>query len=320
MITLFATPKPFRGHIDVIQRNALQSWKRLHPDVEIILFGNDDGAGEICREFGLRHEPRLLLSTTGAKRIDFLFGRAQEIARHDIVCYCNCDIILTREFRLAVERLLAWRRRFLMVGCRWDVDIVDPLDFLQPDWEERVVARAQSEGFRRFYYNVDYFVFPRGLYTDIPPLVLGRIWWDHWVVWKAHASGAAVVDVSEAVCAVHQNHNYDYHPQGKKGVWHDQEAKRNLELAGAWRRMRTIEDAEFRLTARGIRRQYFHWLAPAKRHGRNAWRPVRNFARTRVWHPFLDATRRLRHALGLKQTSLAFLFRRRSRRHPDDDF
>jgi len=57
MLTLFSTPKPFHGHIGVIQRNALKSWTVLHPDVEVILFGDDEGAADACRELGLRHEP-----------------------------------------------------------------------------------------------------------------------------------------------------------------------------------------------------------------------------------------------------------------------
>ena len=59
MLTLFSTPKPFRGHIGVIQRNALKSWTLLHPDVEIILFGDDEGTADICRELGLQHEPHV---------------------------------------------------------------------------------------------------------------------------------------------------------------------------------------------------------------------------------------------------------------------
>jgi hypothetical protein len=48
MITLFSTPKPFVGHVGVIQRNAILSWQRLHPDVEIILVGEDAGTAEVC--------------------------------------------------------------------------------------------------------------------------------------------------------------------------------------------------------------------------------------------------------------------------------
>ena len=32
-LTIFAVPKPFEGHIDVIQRNAIRSWQRLRPAV-----------------------------------------------------------------------------------------------------------------------------------------------------------------------------------------------------------------------------------------------------------------------------------------------
>jgi hypothetical protein len=31
-LTIFAVPKPFEGHIGMIQRNAIRSWKGLRPD------------------------------------------------------------------------------------------------------------------------------------------------------------------------------------------------------------------------------------------------------------------------------------------------
>ena len=52
MITFFSTPKPFRGHIGVIQRNAIQSWRLTHPDAEVILFGDEAGAAEVARRAG----------------------------------------------------------------------------------------------------------------------------------------------------------------------------------------------------------------------------------------------------------------------------
>jgi len=48
MITMFSTPKALIGHIDMIQRNAIRSWQRLDPDIEIILVGDDSGAAEVC--------------------------------------------------------------------------------------------------------------------------------------------------------------------------------------------------------------------------------------------------------------------------------
>jgi len=40
-LTIFATPKAFRGHFDVIQRNAISSWTKL--GVDVILMGDDAG-------------------------------------------------------------------------------------------------------------------------------------------------------------------------------------------------------------------------------------------------------------------------------------
>ena len=100
MLTLFGTPKPFRGHIGVIQRNALQSWKLLNPDVEIILFGDDEGTAEVCAELGLRHEPHVERHESGMKYLSYMFERTQSIARHDYLCYSNCDIVLMSDFRV----------------------------------------------------------------------------------------------------------------------------------------------------------------------------------------------------------------------------
>jgi hypothetical protein len=315
MITLFSTPKPFLGHIAIIQRNALMAWKLLHPDVEVILFGEDEGTEGICRSLGLRHEPNVLRSEYGTKRLDSIFGRAQELARHEIVCYANCDIILTQEFLSAFQKLQAWRSRFLMVGCRWDTNITEPLDFVRSDWQECLVARARLEGYQRFYHNIDYFLFPRGLFDAIPPLVIGRIWWDHWLVGKAHQSGAAVVDVSDVVCAVHQNHDYGYHPEGIEGVFNDIEARGNFELASRVTRLRTIEDAPYRLNATGIERNYFYWLAPAKRLWRRVSKKMRGKLRNKMWYPLLNITRKMRHAVGLKRDSIPRVLRSRERRH-----
>lgn len=303
MITLFSTPKPFRGHIGVIQRNALESWKRLHSDAEIILFGDDEGTAEICHELDLRYEPQVLRSNYGTKRLDSIFDCAQQLARHDTICYVNCDIILTREFLHAQQTLSVWRSRFLMVGRRWDTDITEALDFRVPDWEARIVGRAKNEGIKRFYHNIDYFLFPRGLYPKIPPLVIGRIWWDHWLVGKALSLGVAVVDVSEVVCAVHQNHDYGYHPRGMEGVWRDEEARSNHELARSDCRLATIEDAPYRLTAAGIEQNRFCWLAPIKRHLRQISKKIRAAGRTIIWHPLLDATRPVRHVIGIRKSA-----------------
>ncbi len=292
MLTIFTTPKPFKGHTNIIQRNAIKSWTLLHSDVEIIVFGDEEGAAEVCRELGIRHEPEVRRHEKGLKYLDYIFDRAQEIAHHDVVCYVNCDIILLDSFRRAVEQVTGRHHPFLMVGRRWDTDITEFLDFARPDWQDQLTALAAERGQRRTEYYIDYFVFTRGLYQRLPALVIGRVGWDNFLIWKARSIGAMVVDVSAVVKVVHQNHDYSYHPDGATGVWSDELAKRNYELAGA-HHIFTIEHAQYRLEQEGIK-----W---SLRYLAVEFKAFREKVFWSVWFAILGVTRPARHALGLRQ-------------------
>jgi hypothetical protein len=318
MLTLFSTAKPFVGHSAVIQRNALMSWKLLHEDVEIILFGDESGTAEICAELNLRHEPSVERTEEGAKLVRSVFEPAQEIARHPILCYVNCDIILGKDFLRAVDRVSRSTQRFLIVGRRWDSDITDPIRFSDSDWEVKLRGFVLREGVQRIYHNIDYFAFSKGIFKDIPALAIGRVWWDHWLIWKASQQKAVVVDASDVVMAIHQNHDYGYHPEGQKGVWYGEGAKRNFELAGGFRHLHTLEDATYRLTGSSIEPRRFYWLAPARRRVRRIVKRTRDAARVHFWHPVLEATRPLRHSIGLRQQNLQLTARKKVRRHEFD--
>ncbi len=146
MLTFFTTAKPFLGHSWRIQRNALASWTLVHPNAEVILFGDEQGAAETARELGPRHEPYVECNEYGTKRLDYMFSTARAIARHEILCYVNCDIILMEDFRHALERVKAGHSRFLMVGRRWDTEMPDLCDFSQANWRSQLQALALMRG------------------------------------------------------------------------------------------------------------------------------------------------------------------------------
>jgi hypothetical protein len=306
MLTLFTTAKPFLGHSAIIQRNALKSWTLLHPDVEVILFGDDAGAAETARALRLRHEPYVARSEQGSKRLDYMFSTARAVARHDILCYVNCDIILMDDFLRALKRVCEQHTEFLMVGRRWDIEMPEPWDFQQTSWRSRLQGVALMRGVQRSEEWIDHFAFSKSLYgASVPPLVVGRVHWDQWLVWKALHSDAAVVHASRSVIAVHQNHDYSYHPNGRAGVWHGIEADENFRLAGDGRHRRRISDTTEVLNATGIRSNA----------GRRQWSAARRTAKRcqhyvycEVLQPvaffFYDITRPLRHALGLRSGAL----------------
>jgi hypothetical protein len=291
MITFFSTPKPFRGHIGIIQRNAIQSWRLAHPDAEVILVGNEEGAAEAAHDLGARHEPEVDRNSLGTPLLSSLFERADRLARHDRLCFLNADILLTDDFLDACARLSQIRSRSLMVGRRCDVDITEPLDFSRPDWSSQIRSVARERGKLRPPQWIDFFVFPRGLlHQQVPPFAIGRPGYDNWLLWKVRAMGVPVVDVTQIVLAIHQNHDYSHHPGGLKGLWQDVEAQQNHALLAG--HFATIDNATHRLTPKALRPNYYHWIAKAKRKA--------SAARSACWFGLLALTRPLRRRLGLR--------------------
>lgn len=306
MLTFFTTPKPFAGTSDFIQRNAVGSWQLVHPSVEVILFGDEPGAAEVCRQLGIRHVPKVRRNAHGTKYLADIFDQAQEIAGHNVLCYVNCDILLMSDFTRAVESVSRLKKSFLLAGRRWDVDIQGPLDFQRTDWEEELRQLTFRTNRQRPAQWIDYFVFSKGLYYQkIPEFVIGRPGWDNWLIWFAISAGLSVVDVSQDVCAVHQNHDYSYHPEGESGVWQGEEAQENYRLLENGSKFRTLESAVYVLRSGQLRGNYARWLVLLGRYLRG-WLLA-------AWFAALKLTRPLRHRLGLKQESVGPAFWRRWR-------
>ncbi len=250
MLTFFAIPKHFRGLTVIIQRNAINSWTFLRPRPEIILFGGEEGTGKITAELGLVHISEIARNEHGTPLANDLFEKAQQRAENDLLCYINADIILLEDFFKAVEMISL--ERFLMVGQRVDLDYCDPLDFSSKDWTNRLRKKVEEEGKLHGHTGIDYIVFPRGLYREIPPFALGRTMWDNWLVYKARSLGVQVVDATRMATVIHQNHDYSHHPGQEAGVWNGAEAKKNVELAGGLKYEFTIKDSTLILGPEGL--------------------------------------------------------------------
>lgn len=259
MLTIFALPKPFHGHIAIIQRNAIQSWLRLRPPCEIILFGNDEGTAEVASEFGIQHISEVARNEYGTPLLNSLFEIAQRSASHNLMAYVNADIILLSDFLKNVSQVRL--DRFLLAGQRWDLDATELLDFNNPEWESHLRSAVSDRGSLHPLTGVDYYVFPRGLWDKIPPFAIGRTSYDNWLFYKARALGVPVIDATQVITSIHQNHERTYSslglqsPQGENDLTRGIESKRNLELAGGYSHIFTLKDATHILTSHGLKRQ-----------------------------------------------------------------
>jgi len=295
MITLFAMPKRFAGHIGVIQRNAIRSWTKLRPQAEILLFGDDQGTAEFASELGLRHFPSVKRNSSGTPLISDFFAQAAREAREPLLCYINADIILLSDFPRALARLAEWQAKFLACGQRLDLDIDAAIDFETKDWETRLRERGEKDGFLRPPNWIDYFIFNREYVEGIPPFAIGRTCWDNWLIWHALDLKMPVVDISREVTVVHQNHDYGHHKGGAIGVWQGDEAKENMRLSGGRRHLATMQEATHVLGTDGVERRE----SAEREQRRRYWTGLRADLQIAV----ADATRPLRSALGLRRKS-----------------
>lgn len=252
MLTIFSTPKPFAGHNAIIQLNAIGSWLKLRPRCEIILFGDDKGTREVARELGIIHVPDIACNEHGTPLLSDMFRRASEMASNPSLCYVNADIILLSDFLPAIGSID--RNPFLAIGQRWDLNVTEPLKFAKQDWEISLRRHLAISGKLHAVTGIDYFVYPRELYRDIPPFAIGRGAWDNWLIYHARRQGIPVIDATQVITIIHQNHDYGHIASIHQASWKGIEADSNLFLLGGLDRAFTLEHATLILTPQGIRR------------------------------------------------------------------
>jgi hypothetical protein len=263
MLTLFTAPKPFGGHIGVIQTNAIRSWTALGPDIEVLLVGDEPGLAEAADAFAVRHLGGIRRAESGAPSLPSVFGEARRAAHHPTLCYLNADIILLDDFLPAVQLVAGRLDRFLVVGQRWDLEMLGPLE-VEAGWPTRLRERIGKGGRLHRPVGSDYFVFPIDQYLEIPDFTIGRSGWDNWMIYDGRRRRIPVIDASQAITVVHQDHDYAHLPGGAPHHRHP-ESLRNLEIAGGREVVFRLEDADWRLTQKGLARKgLFEWRYPRR--------------------------------------------------------
>jgi len=244
MITIFSIPKPFYGSIGIMQKNAIRSWQLLKPTPEIVLFGQDKGVAEAALQLGVSHIPDVKRNGFGTPLIDSVFDTIQSVAKHNVLAYVNTDIILFQNFIHAVEKIPF--REYLIVGRRWDIDIQEEIEF-DSNWEKKISNKLRYSAELHTHWGADYFIFCMRDIWKIPPFAVGRMIWDNWLIYSARKLGMPVIDGTDAITAIHQNHGYSSKLLNEDGKcnWENPEIHYNLELAGGHQNTYNIYDARW---------------------------------------------------------------------------
>src|SRR5438477_176209 len=108
LLTIFSAPKAFKGHVGIIQENAIRSWLSLSPKPKVILFCNEDGATEVIRGLSVELVSDIETNAFGTPLVSDMFKQADALATSDVLAFVSADIILTHRImeaaRLAMKR------------------------------------------------------------------------------------------------------------------------------------------------------------------------------------------------------------------------
>lgn len=265
LLTIFSTPKPFTdAHIATIQRNAIQSWCNLGPQVEVLLVGEEDGQTQVAHEYGIRNLSAVRRNASGTPLVSSIFELAREASDSPYLAYVNADILVMPDIVQAIkdisrsfDRAHDRQTPFLLIGQRWDLDVRDLLDF-RPGWDARLQAEAKKRGQLHRPAGSDYFLYPRQaagktMFGEMPDFAIGRAGWDNWMIYHVLHQGWSVIDGTPSVMIVHQDHDYSHLPDGKPH-YDQQESYENMALAGGIKHMYMVLDAPQQLVNGEVRR------------------------------------------------------------------
>ena len=187
---IFTPLKPCSGRVREIQDRSLSNWREVFPGADIVEF---EGPLITFRE---------------------MVAAVEHDSDAELMMYANADILFDRQQSEVLYQNLAelcpavLDGEFLLTGQR--VDILE-------------------DGTRRLHRpsGMDYFVFRRGMFRDLPYVVMGRAYCDNALLAYCLRRGVPVVDASFALRVEHQFHDYGHIAGGRKAVWEGDDAVAN---------------------------------------------------------------------------------------------
>ncbi|MEK9135096.1 MAG: hypothetical protein AAB451_02250 [Patescibacteria group bacterium] len=274
MLTIFSSPRPFKNEFDLIQRNAIQSWLSVCPDCEIILIGDEEGTAETASEFKIKYISDVKKNEKGVILRNSIFQEARKAAQNKLLCFINTDIILTGDFLKVIQSVRL--PSFLLSGQRWDLNIKEPINFTNSAWQEKLRQQIKIDGKLHGLSAGDYFIFSRDVQPDMFPFSIKHGGWDNSFIYQFKKLGIPVIDATEIITVIHQNHE---RRQLKKSIWKEEEGKRELRLAGGFSNMCTMREADWILTAEGLKKPQFTRQIFSKLALFYPWRLILSFKR-----------------------------------------
>ena len=244
MITFLASPKPFKGIAKEHQYRAVQSWLATGTDVEVILYGDSDGIDEAGSELGVQVVKQIECTSSGIPFFGSIVAHAEIYGKNDLQVYLNCDILLSGV--MPALRLIEFTQ-FLLIGQRINLGNAVFVDLGKADYMTQLIKLArEGKATLDTPSATDYFCFRRGMWRDIPKIIIGRGGYDQALLAYCMRHRIPIIDGTFRVMALHQFHDYNHIEGGNKVVFGGADAEHNFGKGGAGKRSRArVSDAGY---------------------------------------------------------------------------
>lgn len=283
MLTLFTALRPFTdAHAAMIQRNAIGSWMALEPTPQIVLMGDDAGVAEVARKFSLLHLPEVETNEEGVPMRSSMCQLARKVAEYELMCILNGDIIILDGFYEALRCVTL--KQFVAAGRRYNLEIHDEIDFNDADWRTTLKNRLDQEGELFGPSAIDYVVYSRSILPPVlPPFPVAHGDWDPWFLFQHQQQGIPVVNLSDVVTVIHQNHETPEDAKRKRRKWYRSvEGRTTVRQTGGFSSMITLREADYVMTGKGLERPPLPYCVLSR------------LGRCRTWRNALACRRRLK--------------------------
>lgn len=215
MLTIFSSPRPFtEQRFAKIQLNSVKSWLHLEPKPRIILLGDRkyESGIEMLADLGCEIVGKIKRNQWGTPLVGDMLIRAQNMAKTNIVAWINTDLIMLQDFMEAIQQVEGKFEQWLLIGAKWRLYGKPPeIDFNKKNWQRDIRRLCERNGDRQPRSGSNYQVFTNGLFQGKiykRPVAWGRIKMDTWLVWQVLKRGIPVIDATDAILAVHQDHRH----------------------------------------------------------------------------------------------------------------
>ena len=139
MVTIFTFPRPFKEPFLNAQKNAINSWKKIHPNVEIYLINDEENSS---KAFAKKNGIKCIdgkFSEFGTPLLKDALEKIKQLAKHKDILFFNTDIIYIDGMLKSINKVHDSYEEYFVVGRRVNIDLDQKIDFNNKNYKSTLV-------------------------------------------------------------------------------------------------------------------------------------------------------------------------------------